>query len=401
MNVAFLTNVISPYRAPVFRTLAATPGWRFRVLVNATTEFDRRWDGDCDGVEVIASRTWRFKRAHVSHEPVRTEQIVTTHLPIGLWRDLSRFAPDAVVTHELGPRSLLASLWCRAHRRPYVVWSYQSRAMGSARGRLRTAVRRTILDHAAAIVGMGCQAREVLEATGVPAPRIIDAPNATDVALVLGRLLEQRADGTVDELRATLSKGKRVALFCGRLVPFKGLRELLDAWTALPAQLHSTWRLVVVGDGPLATLVEAAGKHADIAHLPAVPMRDVPAHYAAADLHVFPSLADAWGLSVQEAMLCGVPTLCSIHAGCADELVTDGVDGIRFDPSSPDTMRASLVAALQRQDLSILGERAASTARAFTPQRLAESFRIAVGRAVEGRLADFGATAPRSRGLSP
>ncbi len=168
---------------------------------------------------------------------------MTTHLPVGLWRDLSRFAPDVVITHELGPRSLLASLWARFHRRPYVVWSYQSRAMSTAKGRLRALVRNRILGRAAAIVGMGAQARAVLTAVGVPAARIVDAPNATDVALIEDRLAAQRGDGSVARLRTELGGGKRIALFCGRLVPFKGLVELLAGWRALPAGLRDTWRL--------------------------------------------------------------------------------------------------------------------------------------------------------------
>ncbi|MCC6782673.1 MAG: glycosyltransferase family 4 protein [Planctomycetes bacterium] len=382
MRVAFLTNVISPYRAPVFRSLARTPGWEFRVLVNARTEFDRRWDGACDGVDVVESRTLRFRRAHVSHEPVRVEQVVTTHVPVGLWRDLSRFRPDVVITHELGPRSLLATLWCRVHRVPYVVWSYQSRAMGSAGGRLRRCVRAAVLGRARAVVGMGRQARDVLLASAVPTDHIVDAPNATDVELVRTRLAALRADGSVARLRAELGAGRRIALFCGRLVPFKGIRELLAGWAALPAATRDAWRLVFVGDGPLAPLIETAEPALGVVRIAGVPMADVPAYYASADLHVFPSLADAWGLTVQEAMLCGVPTLCSIHAGCADDLVRDGVDGLLFDPSSPASLLAGLAAALDRDDLATLGARAATAALAFTPERLAESFRVAVARAM-------------------
>lgn len=379
MKVAFLTNVISPYRAPVFRALASTPGWRFWVVVNARTEFDRTWDGACRGVDVVESATIRFRRRHVSYEPVRTRQTVTTHLPIGLWRDLSRLAPDVVITHELGPRSMLASTWCRVHGKPYVVWSYQSRAMGTARGRLRRKFRDTVLGHASAVVGMGHQARDVLESWGVDPSTIVDAPNATDVRMFAERIAALRADGTVDRLRRAFGEGKRIAVVPGRLVHFKGIRELLDLWRALPTALRASWRLVFVGDGPLAPLVEAASLDG-VRHLAAVPMADVPAYYAMADLHVFASLADAWGLSVQESMLCGVPTLCSIHAGCADDLVRDGIDGLLWDPTRPAQAAAALRRALERPDLPELGRAAREAALSFTPERLAESFRTAVVR---------------------
>jgi glycosyltransferase involved in cell wall biosynthesis len=261
--------------------------------------------------------------------------------------------------------------------------------MASARGRLRRAVRGMVLGRARAVVGMGRQAREVLEGLGLPAARVIDAPNATDVALIVERLAAQRADGTVRRLREELGAGRRIALVPGRLVDFKGIRELLDLWAGLPAGLRNGWRLVFVGDGPLAASIDAAAAaDASIRRVAGVPMREIPGYYAMADLHLFASLADAWGLSVQEAMLCGVPTLCSVHAGCADDLVRDGVDGLLWDPTRPAAAQAALGAALRREDLPALGARAAAVAVEFTPERLADAFRSAVaaalGRPVEG-----------------
>ena len=41
MRVALLTNILAPYRMPVFHALAETPDWKLRVFVNAKSEFDR------------------------------------------------------------------------------------------------------------------------------------------------------------------------------------------------------------------------------------------------------------------------------------------------------------------------------------------------------------------------
>ncbi len=382
MRVAFLTNVVSPYRAPVFQELARTRDWQLRVFVNASTEFDRQWKGDCEGVDVVRTSSISFKRKHVSFEPVRTEQTVTRHVPVGLWRDLKKFDPAVVVTHELGPRSFIGALWCRVHARPYVVWSYQSRAGGHVRGRMRRWVRDFILKRARAIVGMGTQAREVLESYGVRPDDIIDAPNATHVKLVESRLRHLRESGTVVRLRARHGHGKRVALVCGRLVPFKGVREIIELWRHLPDRIRSAWTLAFLGNGPLVDDVRRAAP-SGVQWFKAVPMHEVPGWMAMADLHVFPSLADAWGLAVQEAMLAGTPTLCSVHAGCADELIEDGVNGLLFDPLGPrDQAFQALQRALTREDLPALGQAAEEWARRFTPERMADSFRLAVSRAL-------------------
>src|SRR5690606_32707517 len=196
------------------------------------------------------------------------------------------------------------------------------------------------------------------------------------------RLAVLQQDGTVARLRAAYGAGRRVAVVPGRLVGFKGVRELLRLWQALPAATRAGWRLVFVGDGPLRDeLRRVAAQDDGIALADGVPMADVPAWFAMADLHVFASLADAWGLTVQEAMLCGTPTLCSIHAGCADDLVRHGVDGLLWDPADHDRALPALRAALERDDLARLGAAAVARAGEFTPERLAAAFVEAVRRA--------------------
>ena len=55
----------------------------------------------------------------------------------------------------------------------------------------------------------------------------------------------------------------------------------------------------------------------------------MPATYRSADVLIFPTLEDVWGLVANEAELCGLPVLCSKYAGCAKEIFT--AESI-FDP---------------------------------------------------------------------
>ena len=81
MRVALLTNILPPYRVPVFRALAATPGWQLRVLLNARSEFDRSWEVNPDGLDL---------------EIVKSVSLVrggrTLHIPLGLLGALRRFS---------------------------------------------------------------------------------------------------------------------------------------------------------------------------------------------------------------------------------------------------------------------------------------------------------------------
>jgi len=373
MRVAFLTNIVSPYRRPVLERLAATNGWTLRVLVNSNSEFDRTWKVDTSKLDVVCSRSISIPRPVVSLRPKPFLQMITLHFPLGLWSDLRRFRPDAIISHELGPRSLVAALYARLHRIPLVIWAYQSR-ISATQGRCRALVRRLLLGRADRVVGMGTQAREVLEGWGVPSERIVDAHNTPDVEGIQAALISQGLEEHARRIRREVGRGRRLALVVGRLIPLKGIHEILESWSRLDESLRRQWCLVFAGSGPLASLVDShAG--ADIARVGDVPVENMPAWYRAADLHVFPTRGDVWGLVVNEAMLCGVPTICSIHAGCHDNLVEDGVNGFTFDPAAGDT---ELRQALEHEDLASLGRRARHDAQRFNPETLAASFRTAL-----------------------
>lgn len=382
MKVAFLTNIISPYRGPVFQALAATEGWDLRVFVNAETEFDRDWDSSCEGVDVVKARSISFRHKRIMTEPVRFEQITTRFVPTGMRRDLREFGPDLVISVELGPRSFFAARYCDAKDIPFVVWSYQSRSSISSGGRLRRWVRNYILRRAQSVLGMGVQSREILEGYGVEPERIIDAPNSTNNRAMTARLASTEGKENTARLREEVGKGRRIAVIPARLIPLKGVEEMLDMWSALPADVRDSWTLVFVGDGPLAPLVDAK---ADIGvqRLAPVPATEVADLYAMSDLHIFSSMGDVWGLVVNEAMLCGTPSLCSVHAGCADDLVQEGVNGFLFDPAKRGEEAATLAAILRRDDLDKIGAQALEDGKDYTTDRLADGMRRAAELALQ------------------
>lgn len=409
MRVALLTNILTPYRLPVYRELAATPGWRVRFLLSA--ESDPTWERAFRGahergraeLDVAVVADWSLRRRVRTRGTADSTQSVTLHVPVGVLRALRRFGPDVVVSAELGARTALAAAYAAIHRVPLVVWSYQARSAASASGWIRRAWRRSLLARAAAVVGMGTQAREVLRSLGVADGAIFDAPNAHDA-----EAFEQSRSRLVPEaeraaLRAALGVRDRVALVAGRLEGAKGIAPLLEAWRALPAEARDGWTLLFVGDGPLVGAVEraaAAAPPGEIARLPAVPAGEMARLYAAADLLVFPSLADPWGLVVNEALACGLPVACSRLAGCADDLVHPGREGWLFDPTDAADFRTALSSALAApaEERARLGAAGRDTAKRFGPETMADGLRRAILHAAgEARHARTGGSGPRRR----
>jgi UDP-glucose:(heptosyl)LPS alpha-1,3-glucosyltransferase len=168
------------------------------------------------------------------------------------------------------------------------------------------------------------------------------------------------------------SLGIRATDFCVLLIgndwKSKGLDTLL---TALAQCTELGVRLLVAGSGDRRVYEQ------QIRNLHLEPQirflessRDVMQFYAAADAYVAPSLEDAYGLPILEAMACGLPVIASSHAG-ASEIISDGEDGfVLRDPED-----AGELADLLRKvysDIPLrekIAERAARTAAKHTWDR--------------------------------
>jgi glycosyltransferase involved in cell wall biosynthesis len=376
MRVALLTNILPVYRVPVFRALAATPGWKLRVFLSEGSPRP-----DDAGFDIEEVKTWSWQRRFAPRSQEDATQVVTAQLPWGLPGALLRFQPDVVISGELGWRTLLAWALCRLLGAQLVIWSYHSKTSVTSAGPILRALRRWLLASAAAVIGMGRQAHEALAALGVPAAQIFDAPNAHDH----DAFIAARARVEPEAVRRTLAEGlgcrDRIALVAGRLVPVKGIAPLLWAWERLPQKIRDDWTLLFVGSGPLQSMIEEASAgepDGAIVHVPELPPSELVDYYAAARLLIFASLADPWGLVVNEAFACGLPVLCSRYAGCADDVIRPGENGWLFDPTEPAEFVAALREALSAPDLDRLAHGARATAERFRPAAMANGMRRAV-----------------------
>ncbi len=111
-------------------------------------------------------------------------------------------------------------------------------------------------------------------------------------------------------------------------------------------------RLILVGDGPLRAEVEAMiGDIEDKVCLPGyAPYSDLPKYYALADVFVHPAPSEPWGVSVNEAMACGVPVVVSNGVGSAKDLVVEGETGFVFSVGDSAVLAQTLARCVGRQN---------------------------------------------------
>ena len=117
-------------------------------------------------------------------------------------------------------------------------------------------------------------------------------------------------------------------LYVGRLAPEKNLDLARRAFTAIAAQRPDA-RMIWVGDGPARKALEAA--HPEHHFAGTRHAEDLAAHYASADLFLFPSLTETYGNVVAEAMASGLPVV-AYRSAAAAELIGDGFSGRTVAP---------------------------------------------------------------------
>ena len=219
----------------------------------------------------------------------------------------------------------------------------------------------------------------------VPRERIDVVPNGAD----LSRFYPRDREAARAELGARLDLPGDVLLYIARLEhPGKNHVRLLEAFARLQNLTRRPYHLVLAGgrwNG--AEVIEAKvtelGLEKQVIFPGFVPDEILPLLYALADLLVFPSLFEGFGIPLLEAMASGTP-VCASNLSSIPEVV--GNAGLLFDPMDPTAIAAAMHRLLEDQALrERLIARGLTRAKDFTWDRSAamvvETMRRTVGRA--------------------
>ncbi|HXW57724.1 MAG TPA: glycosyltransferase family 4 protein [Candidatus Cybelea sp.] len=308
-KVALLTNMIAPYRIPLYSVLAD----QFDLLVlHGGREANRDTWSKVEALpnaNVVRAWGWQIPRAKKLNGEVFDEKFI--HLTPGFITHLLRFRPDALISGEMGFRSLIALAYGTIFRKP--VWIWWGGTLHSERniGPLREALRQVFTLWADHWVSYGQAATEYLLRLGVKRNQILESQNAID---------EERFKTSVEP--AWSIEPRPVVLHVGQFIERKGVGALLDAAANLQ-QRGCEFSLLLVGSGREKRTLEHRAQALGLKNVhfhPAQTPDRMPSVYRSADFLVFPTREDVWGLVANEAVLSGLPVLCSKYAGCAPEL---------------------------------------------------------------------------------
>jgi glycosyltransferase involved in cell wall biosynthesis len=325
MNLAFVVERPTQFEVPFYRHAAADPAHRLRVLYT-----DPRGAEPVFDPELGRSVSWGIDLLG-GYEHASCPDFGA------LKRELRRSRYDLVLVNGYT-------------RRLYVLAAACARGAGSPVAlRLDSALFETPPPRAVAkrllfdlylkrmyrlFFGVGSLTLDYLRFFGVPEERMALFPYAVDVEAFRRGSDLSPAQRAAARARLGIPDDARVLLSVAKLHPREAPWDLLRSLSQDGDRRSENDRwLVIAGDGPERGTLEAfAREHGleTVRFLSYVPYPELPALYAISDLFIHPAREERWGVSVQEALACGLPVLTSSRVGAARDLVRSGENGATY-----------------------------------------------------------------------
>lgn len=324
MKIVFLLERPSQFDAPLFRLAAADPEHRFEAWFTSATPGGMADDPELGravdwGQDLLAGYRWATMPGQGRREWLR--------------RQLAGERPDLLIVNGYTRAEYLAA--ARAGRAVGVTTALRIdsvRFPGSPRPGL---ARRLLVARALHLVfdrylTTGRLGESYLLACGVVPANIGRFTYAVDHAAFAAASALSAEERARERVRLGLPAAGKVVL---SLTKFS---EREAPWDLLAARQHlrgAGFCWLLAGDGPLRDrlMAEAVALSLDPIVFPGyVPYQELPRLYAVADLFVHPAREERWGVSVAEALACGLPVVASDRVGAAYDLVEPGVNGGRY-----------------------------------------------------------------------
>jgi alpha-1,3-rhamnosyl/mannosyltransferase len=329
----------------------------------------------------------RYDLARLTRHP--NVQFIETDIPVFHWHSqtalpglIRSHAPDVVHFPynvrplRVGIPSLLTLYDVIPRRFPeYYPGLSRRKVEAIQRAALRASDRFVAISHSTA--------DDFAELYGIGRERITVTPLAPDP------VFHPRALAELDAFRQHKHLPENYCLYLGSNKPHKNLPRLVQAWARASEKLKvKSGKLIIAGHWderyPQAKeLAASLGVSDSVRFLGPVPGEELPLLMAAADVFIFPSLYEGFGLPVLEAMASGVPVACSRAPGLTE---VAGDAALTFDPASVEEMTGVILQLLADETLrEQLRQQGLERAAAFSWQETARLTLSAYQKLVTGR----------------
>jgi glycosyltransferase involved in cell wall biosynthesis len=258
-------------------------------------------------------------------------------IPIFLPWHLFRAKPEMIISGNMGPTSLMCLVVTKLLGVPFVIWTEEIKETAGEISSIQKFLRSILLPRTTAFLAWGKPAKDHILNQGISEEKLYYCAQAVDSDW----WIEASKSCDPKAIKSQLKLKGRVYLLIGQLIPRKGFDNVIVAWSKLSQGVQMNNHLLIVGQG------ESEYSLKQLAHQLRIPnilftgqktQEELVELFAAADIFVFPSIVDVWGMVVNEAMASGLPVLASKYAGASQELLSNKKYGALFDPLDIDSI---------------------------------------------------------------
>jgi len=374
-KVILLTEIISPYRIPVFNEIAQSLQDRFLVLFLGETEKRRRWKIYKEDIEfhyeILPHILWQKKGSNPYF-----------FNPTILYK-LIRHSPDVIITGGYQhPAYFLAMLYAKIFKKRIILWCESNKYDLRLYHPWNEFYKRWFARNCDGYIVPGKASLEYLISLGANTEKIWEAPNAVDNDYFSRSCDKYRKDKEAFKL----AKGypKKLILYVGRLIEQKGISDLLKAFQIL-SHKQSDLGLLLIGSGEQEKQYMAycrANNIKNVFFTGFVHQEELPAYYAISDIFVLPTHSDPWGLVLNEAMASKLPVISSEVAGAAYDLIKEGENGYTYQKGNIEEL-CEVIENVLNSNRDAMGIKSYEIIQNFSPQKCAQGFIRAIAAQVK------------------
>ena len=239
IRCVLLSEMLQPYRIPVFNRIAEDERLDFEVLLLSVREANRQWEIDTD--------TCRFRSRILEGRDYYIHALDWgLHFNRGVKRLLDEIRPEVIVgTGYVSPAYLTGQRWARTHGASYVLWSGSTaRTSRIGKGPLKW-MKRRFVGRCDGYLSYGTDATQQLISLGAMPERIVTGCNTVDVELFERLARDARNDPGFTGWRQNYPR--HLILYIGQMIERKGVPDLIRAFRSIRSR---DLGLLLVGEGP-------------------------------------------------------------------------------------------------------------------------------------------------------
>ncbi len=369
-KVILLTEIISPYRIPVFNEIAKRLTGQFMVLFMGKSEKRRYWK--------IYTEKIRFCYCVLPGILLRGKCSEPYFFNPTVLYKLLKYSPEIIIVSGYSqPSSFLAMLYAKLFRIRFILWCESTKNDQRYNYPLKEAYKRWFIRNCAQYLVPGRASFEYLTLLGAEESKICIAVNAVDNDFFADACDKNR--GNRELFKRSKGYSEEIILYVGRLIEEKGILDLLKAFQLLSCNRHNLG-LVLIGMGEGAVKFRKFCAEQNIKNVffaGFVHQDDLPAYYAAGDVFVLPTHSDTWGLVLNEAMACRLPVVCSDVAGAACDLIKTAENGYTYEKGNIAELTEALNKTLNSSKESF-GAKSYEIIQNYSPEKCALGFLRAI-----------------------